>query len=418
MDKVNKIFLGIIIDTALKIPPNTGVTFRLYFLSRKLSEIGVNVKIFLCNRIIKKDSDTKSLFESSSVEYHVMSENAFYDPKKLLNLISKQKINILQFEDAVSVLRYKNIAEELKIPILLEMHDVESTLKELLGYCLNEIKKTKKITLKSCQVADRIVCMTPRDIKELIEMGAEKSKIDIVPNPLDSDFFPFLGPNTKSPNILFVGNMFYWPNKKAATFIAQKIAPKVIKNLKGATFYFVGMVPKDLKEEFQRKNIIFTGSVNDLNSFLQKSSIALCPILEGSGMKVKILNYGAAGIPTITTTLGASGYENIKSLVIEDDLNKYADIIIKMFLNKEEMSDRGKKLRKEIESKYDVNRLAKKMKIVYEKIAYVANSKNGSLKRLDLAKPLWLQEKRVSPIKNNNYYIIKNGKVIYKEKIT
>ena len=40
------ITIEIIIDTALKIPPNTGVTYRLYFLSKKLTEKGLKVKLF------------------------------------------------------------------------------------------------------------------------------------------------------------------------------------------------------------------------------------------------------------------------------------------------------------------------------------------------------------------------------------
>lgn len=141
--------LGIIIDTALYIPPITGVTYRLYYLSKKLADI-FNVKIFVCNRMIENQSDAKNLFDCSPVEFHVIPENIFYDVKKMHGLIKRECIDILQFEDSVSVIRYYKIARTLGIPICLEMHDVESTLKDNLGFVNNEIKKSKKFTRDAC----------------------------------------------------------------------------------------------------------------------------------------------------------------------------------------------------------------------------------------------------------------------------
>jgi len=69
--------LGIIIDTALIIPPNTGVTYRLYYLSKATVKQGMSVKLFICNRNIYTAADLKKLFDNSGIEFHLIPENIF-----------------------------------------------------------------------------------------------------------------------------------------------------------------------------------------------------------------------------------------------------------------------------------------------------------------------------------------------------
>lgn len=75
--KFKNITLGIIIDTALKIPPDTGVTYRLYYLSKKLAQKGIKIKIFLCNRNFANEEDVKNLFKETSLEFHIIPDSIF-----------------------------------------------------------------------------------------------------------------------------------------------------------------------------------------------------------------------------------------------------------------------------------------------------------------------------------------------------
>jgi glycosyltransferase involved in cell wall biosynthesis len=417
MIKQKRLTIGIIIDTSLKIPPNTGVTYRLYFLSQKLSKLGINIKLFLCNRNIKRDRDASILFDKSNIEYHIIPEKTFYDDKKLLKIITNNRPDILQFEDCQTIIRCKKISNKLKIPTYLEIHDVEATLKYHLGFSGNEIKTANKITKNACALASKVSCMTSLDFNELIaNKSIKKNKLLILPNPIDTKFFPFYGANLKSFNIIFIGNMFYWPNAEAAKAIINKIYPS-LKKIEGLKIYFIGMVPKYLKNISKNKQLIFTGPVNNLNKYLKKSSIALCPVSEGSGMKVKILNYCSAGLPIITTSIGASGYEKIKSLIIENDIKKYPNIINKLYLDKTILYKIGKNNRKFIK-KFNIDKVAKETINLYKKLSKNNFSCNKSIKiTKDTKQLLWLKENRLSMVKNTNYYIIKHGKIIFKEKV-
>jgi len=420
--KFKNISLGIIIDTALKIPPDTGVTYRLYYLSEKLAQKGIKIKIFLCNRNFENEEDVKNIFKGTSLEFHIIPESIFYNVKKLGEIITSNHVDIIQVEDPVYVLRYEKIGRDLNIPFCLEMHDVEASLLEMLRWNPKEVDFSKAISYFACALAERVICMTFLDYNELIyKIGVNINKLVLIPNPIDLKKFPYFGPNLKIKSIIFLGNMFYWPNKNAAIFIAKKIYPKVIKKDKEIKFILVGMVPEDIKRIFGKKNLIFTGSVDgsNLNKLLKESTIALCPVVEGSGMKVKILNYCAAGLPVITTGIGASGYEKIKSLIIENNLNKYSEKILDLLNHPNEIKAMGKNNRKRVEKYYDLEKIADKMAQVYQDILnnfYYKIKQVNKNKPLKLPFPLWLKEKRIKKIRNKNYYIIRNGKIVFKQR--
>jgi len=328
-------------------------------------------------------------------------------------IIAKNKITILQFEDPVSVLRYSPIAEKLKIPVVLEMHDIEPTLQQHFKKSPEKISLSWAISNIACQLSDIIITMTPFDYFELADkISADYKKINIIPNSIDFSKFKFYGPNLKKDNIIFVGNMYYEPNKQAAEYIINKIAPILIKKNKKITFTFVGMVRDELKKS-NNLNFIFTGPVNNLDKLLAQATIALCPITQGSGMKVKILNYCAAGLPIITTKLGASGYEKISSLIIEDDLSIISDIIDKFLDEKKQLKKIGLQNYQFAKKYYNINIISKKLVNVYQKIVNLNNINKNTLgiKKIKLPLPLWLEEKRVKKIKNKNYYVVKNKKV-------
>lgn len=416
--KQKNITVGIIIDTAFKIPPDTGVTYRLYYLSKKLAQKGIRIKIFLCNRIFFSDKQVKALLKEKSLEFHIIPEYVFYNTIKLEKIIKKARINILQVEDAVSVVRYEIIAKNLNIPIYLEMHDVEATLLEKLNYSKKQVISSKKLSYLACTISEKIICMTPLDRHELInKIKANTKKISLIPNPINLNDFPYYGPNLKEKNIIFLGNMFYWPNQNATKFIAKKIYSQVYKKNNKIKFTLIGMVPEKIKNMFNKKNLFFPGSITgkNLNQLLSKSTLALCPVLEGSGMKVKILNYCAAGLPIITTRIGASGYEKISSLIIEDDLKEYPKLIIDLLNNPNKMKQLGKRNRFFIERYYNLNKLVDKtIKTYQETIKNYSNRKreNEIKNRKKIPLPLWLKEKRIKMNKNKKYYLIRNGEII------
>ena len=414
----NDISIGIVLDTSFTIPPKTGVCYRLYYLSKKLIKNGVKVELFLCNRDYRNDSEVTALSKEKDLEIHLIPEKIFYNPKFLLNILRSSKIDAIQFEDSeTAILLGRYLKNELNIPLFLELHDDETTLKRSLGgYKYSDIRLTDFVHYASGEIADLVIAMTEGDMRNFIDIGISTAKLTLAPNGIDPVLFRYHGPNVEEKNIIFIGNMFYPPNQQAAEIILKNILPK----LKSYNFHatFVGMAPPKFINKYSRNSsVIFTGFVDDINAELKKATLALCPLVAGSGMKVKILNFAAAGLPVISTTIGVNGYEKLGGMILEDNFNKYHRIVRKLTKDTDWMEKLGKQNRKDVVRYFSWNKIARKLADTYR--AYVANheqSKWNDASAVDIPRPFWLSEKRVKINKNSNYYLIKKVKIT-KEKL-
>lgn len=122
---------------------------------------------------------------------------------------------------------------------------------------------------------------------------------------------------------LFVGSYDYFANREAATAIIETIAPA----LPTTTFILVGRNPP----ETDQPNVLTPGYVDHLPNVLTLADVALCPLVNGAGTKLKMLDYLAAGLPIVTTEVGASGIdiEDGDSALIRD-VDKFAEVIAQL----------------------------------------------------------------------------------------
>ncbi|KTG11013.1 hypothetical protein AUR64_07550 [Haloprofundus marisrubri] len=100
---------------------------------------------------------------------------------------------------------------------------------------------------------------------------------------------------------LFVGACDYEPNEVAARRIVDEFAPA----LPDVEFVIVGRDPP----KTARENVHTPGFVDDLPGALSMADVALCPLTMGSGTKLKMMDYLAAGLPIVTTPVGAQGID-------------------------------------------------------------------------------------------------------------
>lgn len=109
---------------------------------------------------------------------------------------------------------------------------------------------------------------------------------------------------------LFLGSM-YGPNVEAARYIVEQLAPAC----PGVTFVVAGGVGQALANASARSNVVITGPVDDerRDALLLSADVALNPMFAGSGTNIKMFDYMAAGLPVLTTLVGARGIGNAAS---------------------------------------------------------------------------------------------------------
>lgn len=186
----------------------------------------------------------------------------------------------------------------------------------------------------------------------------------------------------------------------------------------------MGDVPRSLKK-YERDDFRFIGTVHNLDSVLRRATFALAPIEGKTGIRIKILNYLAAGLPIIATDDAISGIGNKDLFFIENNISKYTDLILKLSEDEKYLVQKAKKERHFIESSYNWNIIARKTADIYRKILLSQNPPRDRAE-IDISviknkEPVWLQEakrkRRFKQIPSKelmrsfSYAIVKNGKI-------
>ena len=109
-------------------------------------------------------------------------------------------------------------------------------------------------------------------------------------------------------SIVFSGNLEYDPNVSAVRFFRSQVWPLLSPLHPALTWKLVGRNPQAIRRFIQDDpRIVCTGPVEDSLSAIAAARVAVVPVLAGSGTRLKIIEAWAAGVPVVSTVLGAEG---------------------------------------------------------------------------------------------------------------
>lgn len=204
-------------------------------------------------------------------------------------------------------------------PIWYEAQDVEIELKKtilpdnLTGNQL--LASTRQVEQYCCQASKIIMVCCTDDGKLLNQIyGVKPDKLIEVPNGVDLESIYYVSLEKRSLNkkqigvngsftALFMGS-WHGPNLEAVRHIFQ-----IAQELPHVNFLIIGSVGWAFKNEKSPKNVGFMGAVDEETKqiALGIADVALNTVTFGSGTNLKMLEYLAAGIPVISTPVGARG---------------------------------------------------------------------------------------------------------------
>ena len=145
--------------------------------------------------------------------------------------------------------------------------------------------------------------------KDRLQDIARTARVAVVENGVDVQYFAGVGGSGEAPKTLvFVGTMDYYPNVEAATSFVRRIWPQLRERLAGAELRIVGANPTAAVMALQQvAGVTVTGTVPDVRPYYQDTLAAIVPLRTGGGTRLKILEAMAAGVPVVSTPLGAEG---------------------------------------------------------------------------------------------------------------
>ena len=260
---------------------------------------------------------SRSFFSSLS-----SPEILFYPPETNPFLASPVDLAIYNYGFAYSWLKKENLSEQKRVVVF---HNLESVLSQerILGvgiatpsswvHRLNSLK-LKRHELKLGGIADELWFVSPEDLKTYKKSGGDGA-LRYVPPGFSKEFYSSRTLQSRQKEALvsrpvlgFVGALDFLPNTKSALWIIEKLAPLLHKKAFQGEIRIVGKGASDqLKELAQQYSFIhFYGFLNDLEGFWASLDFSLVPHVSGSGVRMKLLESLASGVPTLATSGAAS----------------------------------------------------------------------------------------------------------------
>jgi glycosyltransferase involved in cell wall biosynthesis len=224
-----------------------------------------------------------------------------------------------------------------------------------------EASLMRRYEAQTCREFDQIVCVTDEDrglLEELMSnaptrSGSQIPPVTTIPICIDPGGIRPVHPLSRSPEILFIGGMNWPPNLEGVSWFIQSVFPELLAKIPDARFHLIGKEPPAALRH--ASGVIAPGYVGDVEPYWRRSRVFVAPLLAGGGMRVKILDAWAHGLPVVSTSIGAEGltYRNGENIFIADTPEEVAGSLIKLLTGAGLAEQVGANARRWVEDRYD-----------------------------------------------------------------
>lgn len=340
-------------------PLDTGAKLRNFHLARVLSETAdVSLLAFT-------ENDTSiEILENQYERVVTVKRDPGYSPAKILRgavgrtpisllnyttnamkqalaeMLAEQQFDLVQME-SIHLMGYLPIIRSAtsRPLVVCDWHNIESELMTRYSerepnvlrrtYARNTARKLGDLERQAMRDFDAHVVVSERDQDQLLQLNPA-SRISVIENGVDSahyadeeidkaykarasrraDALGKIHQPVRVNRIVFVGSMDYHANIHAVVDFAREVWPAILQRNRELVFTIVGREPSmEVRELGSLPGIEVTGTVDDVRPYYREAVAAIVPLKVGGGSRLKILESMAAGIPVISTTLGAEGLE-------------------------------------------------------------------------------------------------------------
>ena len=282
--------------------------------------------------------------------------------------------------DTISLAEY--VGDTGDTPKVLNHHNVESAM--MMRRAHNEHSILRKVYFyleaKKLHAYEKKLC-TKFNVN-LVVSGLEKStlkqivpdqKVTVVTNGVDTDYFsPGAGATIRN-SLLFTGRLDAYSNRAGILFFMRKIWPHVLAKIPDARLTVVGKnPPPDLRRAAQREaRVTVIGFVPDARPYFETAEVYVCPIGDGGGTRLKILDAMAMGKAVVSTSIACEGIEVSaeRNILIANTPAEFVCQIGRVLSDVNLRLSLGKEARRLVTESYSWKRIGKDLRTVYESLS-------------------------------------------------
>ena len=190
-----------------------------------------------------------------------------------------------------------------------------------------EAKRVRRFEATEYRRFRRVVVVSREDAAALRGLDPTLRPV-VIPNGVDlTAFSPDPHSIRDRDRVIFAGVMSAAPNVSAAEFLARVVMPRVRVEVPAAHLVIVGREPTVAVRRLSRlPSVEVVGEVEDMRAWLTSSSVCACPMISGTGIKNKLLEAMASGLPCVVTPLTLRGVAAMpgRDVLVGEDANRLA----------------------------------------------------------------------------------------------
>jgi GT2 family glycosyltransferase/SAM-dependent methyltransferase/glycosyltransferase involved in cell wall biosynthesis len=163
-----------------------------------------------------------------------------------------------------------------------------------------------------------------------IRKDLPESELLVIPTVYEVE--SYVPPAEDRSGILFVGGFEHPPNIDAAVRLVKGVMPSVWRELGDVSVTIVGAKPPPEVQSLSAPLVDVLGWVENLGPLLEKSKLMVVPLGYGAGLKGKITQSLAVGLPVVTTPIGAEGFEDASDcMLVAADVRELAEHVVRAY---------------------------------------------------------------------------------------
>lgn len=283
----------------------------------------------------------------SSDPYVVQRHSSEGMREVIAELVERQSFDLVHCEWTPYTVNLQSVLGTY--PSVLSTHNVEALIWKRMweresnplkkGYIRIQWKKMEKYEAKAVHLYDKVMCVSDED-RQCIAEEFDCLHAIVVPNGVDERYFAPASADEAENSMVFTGSMDWRPNQDAVNYFVNDIFPLIREELPTASFTVVGRFPpEDMARKWRRiPGVTVTGTVDDVRTYIARSSLYVVPLRIGGGSRLKILEALSMRKRVLSTSVGAEGLklDGGVHLMLQDSAEGFARKAVEMLSSPDE----------------------------------------------------------------------------------
>ncbi|PYI95889.1 MAG: hypothetical protein DME98_14540 [Verrucomicrobia bacterium] len=221
--------------------------------------------------------------------------------------------------------------------------------------------------------------------QQLLQKKRPNKSIQVVSNIVDI-------PGSNRPfavrrDWLFIGGFQHRPNIDAVLFFVKEIYPLLSENLRDAKFYIIGDKPPPEVAALATDRIVVAGLQRDVRPFFDSVKLSVAPLRFGAGVKGKINQSMAFGVPVVATSMAIEGMEltDREDILVADEPEEFARALIELYQSEElwnRISENGVRKTRAL---YSTDAARKKLKFLFSEDHFTRWEQSAAVEQQEIA---------------------------------